>query len=107
MRRMLVLVLLAVLPATGCLEEEASQCEPMRGHAVVQEVSGRDARVTLDDGQPAVLHLSDDVFVLEAGGCRLTGPEGVRAGDSITFEVDAWAESYPVQGWPEKAVVVR
>ena len=108
MRWPAALVLLAFL-AAGCLEPNVQECQPLRGHGIVQEVSGRDARVLLDDGQPAVLHLSDDVYVLQggSGACVKAGPGAVQVGDQITFEVDAWAESYPVQGWPEKAIVVR
>lgn len=99
--------LAVLLPLAGCLEPSGNDCAPLRGHAVVQAVSGRDAHVLLDDGEPAVLHLSEAVFVLEGDRCLMTGPAGVRVGDHITFEVDAWAESYPMQGWPERAIVVR
>ena len=108
MHRFLALgLLLVVLPLTGCLEDEAQDCEPLHGHATVETVTGNDVQVGLDDGQPAVLHLSQQVFVLSNEACQLVGPEGVRVGDQVTFEVDAWAESYPMQGWPETAVVLR
>jgi hypothetical protein len=100
------LAVAALLPLAGC-SGGGDECEPLHGRAVVQAISGRDANVLLDDGQPAVLHLSAAVFVSEAGQCTRTGPEGVRVGDVLTFEVDAWAESYPMQGWPETTVVVR
>jgi hypothetical protein len=96
----------ALLPLAGCTGG-GDDCEPLEGRAVVQAISGRDANVLLDDGQPAVLHLSAAVFVSEAGRCTMTGPAGIRVGDVLTFEVDVWAESYPMQGWPETAVVVR
>lgn len=99
-------VLFVVLPLSGCAGA-ADDCDPLRGHAVVQAISGRDAHVLLDDGEPAVLHLPAAVFVSEGDSCVMTGPAGVRVGDRITFEVDAWAESYPMQGWPEAAVVLR
>jgi hypothetical protein len=102
------LVLLAVLPFTGCLESGSNDdCAALAERAVVESIDGRDARVRLGDGEPAVLHLSAAVFVKDSTGCTMSGPEGVRVGDTITFEVDAWAESYPMQGWPETAVVVR
>lgn len=100
------LALLAFLPLSGC-SDGGDDCEPLRGRGVVQAISGRDASVLLDDGEPAVLHLSAAVFVLERGECAMTGPAGVRVGDVLTFEVDAWAESYPMQGWPETVVIVR
>jgi hypothetical protein len=100
-------LLLAALPLAGCLEQGVEECEPLRGHAVVQSVSGRDAHVLLDDGEPAVLHLSAAVFLLQDGVCVMTGPDEVRVGDQVTFEVDEWAESYPMQGWPETTVIVR
>lgn len=107
MRALLLLALLAFsLPLAGCASR-MDDCDPLRGRAVVQAISGRDANVLLEDGQPAVLHLSDEVFVLEGGRCTMPGPPGVRVGDVLTFEVDAWAESYPVQGWPETTVIVR
>lgn len=99
-------VLLLALPLSGC-SGAAGGCEPLGGHAVVQAVSGRDAHVLLDDGEPAVLHLPAAVYVLEGDRCVMTGPAGVRVEDHLTFEVDAWAESYPMQGWPERAVVIR
>jgi hypothetical protein len=98
-------VALAVLPLAGCVSHDGD-CDPMRDRAVVQAISGRDANVLLDDGQPAVLHLSAAVFSEGSGGCVLVGPEGVRVGDVLSFEVDAWAESYPQQGWPETAVIL-
>ena len=99
--------LFAVLPLTGCVGDGADGCGTLRGQAVVQQVSGNDAHVLLDDGQPAVLHLPPEVYVLEGSQCTLTGPPGVRVGDRVSFEVDAWAESYPMQGWPERVVVLR
>ena len=96
-----------LLSLAGCLEPEVTHCEPLRGHAIVEKVSGNDVEVRLDDGEPAVLHLSGSVYLLQGDACVMTGPGEVRVGDQITFEVDAWAESYPVQGWPEKAVIVR
>ena len=106
-RRLGWLALAVLVPLPGCLEPEVTHCEPLRGHGVVEAVSGSDAEVRLDDGEPAVLHLPDAVYLLEGGVCVKTGPGEVRVGDQLTFEVDAWAESYPVQGWPEKAVIVR
>ncbi len=106
MRILLPLLLLVLAGTAGCTGA-TDDCNPLRGRAVVQAISGRDANVLLDDGQPAVLHLSAAVFVLEDGRCTMPGPAGVRVGDVLTFEVDAWAESYPVQGWPETTVIVR
>lgn len=95
-----------LLGLAGCTDP-GDDCQPLRDRAVVQAISGRDANVLLGDGQPAVLHLSASVFVMENGECTMPGPAGVRVGDVLTFEVDVWAESYPMQGWPETAVVVR
>ncbi|MHB1260599.1 MAG: hypothetical protein ACYC2H_02660 [Thermoplasmatota archaeon] len=101
-----VLLAFLLVPLAGC-SGGTDDCDPLRGRAVVQAISGRDANVLLDDGQPAVLHLSDAVFLQDGGRCTMPGPAGVRVGDVLTFEVDAWAESYPVQGWPDTAVIVR
>ena len=98
--------LAVLLPLAGCLEPEATRCEPMRGHAVVEKVSGRDIEVRLDDGEPAVLHLSGSVYLMQGDDACVVTDE-VRVGDQVLFEVDEWAESYPMQGWPETAVIVR
>ncbi|HUR25229.1 MAG TPA: hypothetical protein VM327_04340 [Candidatus Thermoplasmatota archaeon] len=105
-RSAVAIVFLMGLSLSGC-SGAGDDCEQLGARAVVQAMSGRDAHVLLDDGQPAVLHLSAAVFVSEGSSCTMTGPAGVRVGDVLTFEVDAWAESYPMQGWPETAVVVR
>lgn len=98
---------LAVLALSGCLGDGRGGCAMLPTQAVVQAVSGSDVHVLLDDGQPAVLHLPAEVFVRDGGGCAMVGPAGVRVGDQLSFEVDAWAESYPMQGWPEAVVIVR
>jgi hypothetical protein len=100
------LLFLLLLPLSGC-SGSTDDCEPLRGRAVVQAISGRDASVLLDDGEPAVLHLSAAVFERVGGACTMPGPAGVKVGDVLTFEVDEWATSYPVQGWPETAVIVH
>jgi hypothetical protein len=104
-RAMRLLLTLALLPLAGCLAD-ADACAPLPQSATVDSISGRDAHVRLEDGQPAVLHLPDVVH-LEDGNCRAGEAADLRAGDVLTFEVDAWAESYPVQGWPERVVVQR
>lgn len=106
--RMRAIVALALVVAlAGCSGGAGDECAPLPDQAIVESVSGRDASVRLPDGQPAVLHLSAAVFVREGGTCTMTGPAGVQEGDTITFDVDVWAESYPMQGWPETAVIVR
>ncbi|MFA5943328.1 MAG: hypothetical protein WC876_02555 [Candidatus Thermoplasmatota archaeon] len=100
------LVLLVVVPLAGCNATPDACAELPAQRGVVEAISGRDATVRLDDGQPAVLHLSA-VFVSEAGACTQMGPEAILVGDTLAFDVDAWAESYPMQGWPETTVVLR
>ena len=99
---------LALLSLAGCMGEAGDGCSDLPSmRARVESIEGRDASVRMTDGEPAVLHLSAAVFVREDGTCTMTGPAGVREGDTLAFEVDAWAESYPMQGWPETAVVLR
>lgn len=103
----LAVVLLATQLA-GCSGDGGTVCDDlpdMRG--VVETVQGSDAQVRLPDGEPLVLHLSSQVFVKEAGECTLTGPDGLRVGDTLAFHVDEVAESYPPQGWPDEAVALR
>jgi hypothetical protein len=104
--RIALLALALLLPLAGCASPDPCHRAP-DGRAVVQAASGRDVNVLLSDGEPAVLHLPDAVYVDEAGGCTRTGPSGVRVGDTVAFEVDVWATSYPMQGWPETVVVLR
>lgn len=102
------LLLLALLPLAGCLEKDGvGDCDPASMRGVVEAIEGRQARVHLEDGQPAVLHLPDAVFVETAGECAGGSPSSVRTGDALAFDVDVWAESYPMQGWPERVVVLR
>lgn len=98
-------VLLAVALA-ACTTPDACHDAP-DDRAVVQAISGRSANVLLASGEPAVLHLPEVVHVDEGNACTRTGPGGVRVGDRLAFEVDAWAESYPMQGWPETVVVLQ
>lgn len=97
---------MALLPLAGCAKPDPCH-EPPGGRAVVQALSGRDANVLLASGEPAVLHLPAEVWVDEAGECSRSGPQSVRVGDRLGFDVDAWAESYPMQGWPTDVVVLR
>lgn len=102
----LVVVVALVLPLAGC--SEGSECDdPPQGRGVVTSIEGRDAQVDLPDGEPLVLHLSAAVFVSEGGTCTMTGPEGVRVGDTLAFHVDEVTDSYPPQGWPDTAIVLR
>jgi hypothetical protein len=95
-----------VLPLAGCAHPDPCHDTP-DGRAVVQALSGRDAHVLLASGEPAVLHLPEQVWFDEAGECSRIGPEGLRVGDRLAFGVDAWAESYPMQGWPKDVVALR
>lgn len=108
MRALVALAALSVLvlALAGCAAE--TECDdPPGGRGVVTSIGGRDAQVRLPDGEPLVLHLSAAVFVREGGECTMTGPAGVRVGDTLAFHVDEVADSYPPQGWPETAVVLR
>lgn len=106
---MRALVLAAALPflaLAGCAD--GTECDsPLSGRATVESIDGRDALVHLPGGDPVVLHLSAAVFVREGGRCAMTGPEGVRVGDTVAFHVDAMADSFPPQAWPETTVVLR
>lgn len=99
-------LLFTLIASSGCVRPDPCHRAP-DGRAVVQALSGRDANVLLSSGDPAVLHLPDAVYVDAAGGCERTGPPGVRVGDTLAFRVDAWAESYPMQGWPQTVIVLR
>ena len=105
MRSLLVLLMVASL--AGCTAAGGPCANLPSQRAGVEALSGRDATVRLSDGQPAVLHLPETVFISEDGRCTKIGPAGLRVGDSLSFDVDAWAESYPMQGWPETTVVLR
>jgi hypothetical protein len=101
-----VLVAASALLLSGC-SGGGDACSDLPGQrAVVEATHGRDATVRLADGEPAVLHLPDAVF-RQGGGCARVGAEAVQVGDPLAFEVDAWAESYPVQGWPERVVILQ
>lgn len=103
---LLLAVALPALALAGCAE--GSECDdPPAGRGVVTSIEGRDAQVRLPDGEPMVLHLSAAVFVREAGRCAMTGPEGVRVGDTLAFHVDEVATSDPPQAWPETTIVLR
>jgi hypothetical protein len=101
-----LLALALLVPLAGCASPDPCH-DPPGGRAAVQAMSGSDAHVLLADGQPAVLHLPPAVHVDGGAGCAQAGPGVVRVGDTLAFEVDAWAESYPIQGWPETVVVLR
>ena len=58
------------------------------------------------DGSPATLHIDDaDVYQQLSAGCYDAPASGLEQGKEVSFDVDAWAESYPPQAWP-KAVIL-
>ncbi|MEA3189609.1 MAG: hypothetical protein QOD77_191 [Thermoplasmata archaeon] len=109
MRGLLGLLAVAVLMA-GCLADQplpGEACVRPGQRATVTEVGESSLRVQLDGGEPAVLHLSGARLLRREhdGSCPPTTLESVGVGQTVSFDVDAWAESYPMQGWPEVVVV--
>ncbi len=90
---------------TGCAETQI--CPQLDQRATIQEISGNDLRVRLvDSGEIAVLHVgSSEIFRKDPDGCARITVGDVTTGSNVAFHVDAWAESYPMQGWPAQVVV--
>ena len=102
LRAFAVLPLLLLLP--GC--SDAAGCPDLATTGTIREVRGNDLEVRLLDGQLAVLHVADaQILRRDPDGCRPIRVGEVTTGSNVAFEVDAWAESYPMQGWPERVVV--
>jgi len=101
-----VALLVAIAGCSGGAPPQG--CEPLPGdRATVESLSDTSAAVRLPDGEPAVLHLPDVVFIQDAGGCTQGVPADLRVGDALAFAVEQWALSYPMQGWPERVVALR
>lgn len=100
-----VLLALALLPLAGCAE--VATCPDLDTRATIQEVSGSDLRVRLvESGEVAVLHVADSaLYRRDPDGCARITVQEVTTGSNVAFHVDAWAESYPMQGWPDEVVV--
>lgn len=106
--RILAPATLVLLALSGCAQGGGDACEDIpASRAVVESIDGRDALVRLEEGGLVQLHLSAAVFVQEGGTCEMTGPAGVRVGDTVAFHVDEMADSYPPQAWPETTFVLR
>lgn len=98
-----------VLLVAGCAAPGNDlACPETDTWARVEAVEGASLRVVLEDSSEAVLHVADsEVHALVAGTeCYASGPEQVRAGQEIRFDVDAWAESSPPQAWPDHVVIL-
>ena len=104
-----VLCAALLVAMAGCSEAAAQpMCEPVPGdRATVESLSDTSAAVRLPDGEPAVLHLPQVVFMQDAAGCTQGVPADLRVGDELAFVVEQWAVSYPMQGWPERVVALR
>ena len=100
-----VLLALTLLPLAGCAETQA--CPQLDTQATVQEVRGNDLSVRLvESGELAVLHVADAaLYRQDPDGCQRITVQEVTTGSNVSFHVDAWAESYPMQGWPDEVVV--
>lgn len=105
MRVLLLPALLVAVALAGCVAEEA--CPRPATRATVTETGGGSLRVQLADGSPAVLHLNGSQLLRREGDgtCAATTLDRVGIGQTVSFDVDAWAESYPMQGWPKVVVV--
>lgn len=103
MRASVALALLACI-VPGCAD--AGACPDLEVQGTIQEVTGTDLRVRLLDGEPAVLHVAQSTLLRrDPDGCSPITMGEVTTGSNVAFKVDAWAESYPVQGWPETVIV--
>ena len=103
MRTSVAIAILACLVA-GCAG--STGCPDLEVQGTIQEVTGTDLRVRLLDGEPAVLHVAGSTLLRrEPDGCVPITVGEVTMGSNVAFKVDAWAESYPVQGWPETVIV--
>ena len=85
---------------------ETTSCPQPSGHGTVYDVSGSDLKVRLPDSSEAVLHTGGaTIYRKDPDGCVAITPGEVTTGSNVAFDVDAWAESYPLQGWPTVVVV--
>lgn len=102
------LFLLAILiAASGCAAPSGvGACPDLPGYGTISAVSGSDATVVLDTDERAVLHLAEtELLKRDGGSCAPATLSDLRVGATLRFRVDAWAESYPIQGWPEQALL--
>lgn len=82
-------------------------CPAASTWARIESVEDSDLRVVLMDGSLAVLHTADADITQKLGDeCYAAPRSGLTPGKEILVDVDAWAESYPVQGWPEHVVLL-
>jgi hypothetical protein len=98
-------LVLAALP--GCMSSApADGCPATNATARIEDVHGNDLEVRLQDGSPAVLHTAEArILERKEDGCFAADRTRLVAGTDIAFHVDAWAESYPVQGWPKEIIL--
>ena len=104
MRALLPFTLLFVAALGGCADTAA--CPSLPSHATIQQVDGGDLSVRLDSGELAVLHLgAARLLRRDPDGCVPITLGEVSTGSNVAFQVDAWAASSPMQGWPATVVV--
>ena len=111
MRNVLPAALLSLigLGLAGCSAPSglAGACPPVEGSSVyVRSINGTDVRVVMPTDEGAVLHMAKTRLMRSDGTSCVAVPfSQLRVGDALRVDVDAWAESYPVQGWPDNAVI--
>lgn len=102
--RILSPLLLLLTALAGCTEVQT--CPSLETQATIQDVTGNDLQVRLLSGEPAVLHVADaTIYRKDPDGCQVITVSEVTTGSNVSFTVDAWAESYPMQGWPDQLVI--
>lgn len=94
--------LLLLMP--GCAG--AADCPATNAQGRADSGGTEDIRVTLDDGTPVVLHLAGtDIYRQADGRCATATSTSIYTGARVSFHVAQWAESYPMQGWPDVLVI--
>lgn len=101
---MLPLLVAGAIAMAGC--GSATDCPATNVRVIAESGGTQDIPVHLEDGTKAVLHLADAELLRTSGGrCVPVTSSSIYAGMVLDIQVDAWAESYPMQGWPTVVIL--